>query len=184
MNYNISNINELLNEIIEIKKTLRVSIDLQKINEDVFLKFLLQTKTPQSYGALFEKRFIYRNNLVKNHQKDEIGDFYDINKKRNIEYKVSILKVDKKLINIVQIRPQQNVDYIIHAINNLDEFNPTTEKIFYLTKNDMINECKNMKAGSAHGKREIAKELRLDIIYRSDNWNRWCNNYSSNNYTF
>lgn len=99
------------------------------------------------------------------------------------EIKGSLITTTNTLLNIVQIRPWQNIDgYIIYCYDVRDT-NNVKIKYFYLTKQQMKNEMVKCGTTSAHGtvkananntNRELA--LRLDVD--GNNFARWSKEYA------
>ena len=134
---------------------------------------LLGIKTPQSYGIIFQNLFIHNFGLKKVKSGEHKGDF--TNGTDHFEYKMSLLNSTNNSINLVQIRPKQNVNYIIQlfdmrCLKDVQVIN------FYLSNNQMAEELK--KSGAAHGDKETAEERRIGIIVDSIEYDKWINNYS------
>jgi hypothetical protein len=111
----------------------------------------------QSYGRQIERYFIYRWGLIDNinKSKDEIGDFSNRSKTKNIEFKVSYLDKNDNYA-LIQIRPSQNVDYIallIDASQYIAEYN-----LYYIEHEDM-REIVDRYCSIAHGANKDKKDI-------------------------
>ena len=153
---NIDESREVKTRAFSIRKKL---IDLtlsQDISEKDFYK-ISSVLTPQSRSSLWQNYFIRKHNCVKVSKDEDSGDL----KKNEIyyEYKSSGYNQDNT-VNIVQIRPWQNCDYIIQRISDDEVIT------FVLTHKEMMLEVQKLKASSAHGTKKalegnINKELRM-----------------------
>ena len=169
---NIDESREVKTRAFSIRKKL---IDLtlsQDISEKDFYK-ISSVLTPQSRSSLWQNYFIRKHNCVKVSKDEDSGDL----KKNEIyyEYKSSGYNQDNT-VNIVQIRPWQNCDYIIQRISDDEVIT------FVLTHKEMMLEVQKLKASSAHGTKKalegnINKELRMTLKMDSAHWNRWINKY-------
>ena len=78
-------------------------------------------------------------------------------------------------VNIVQVRPWQDCDYIIQSIS---DDRATT---FVLTHAEMMLEMERLKASRAHGTQALVNneniEYRMSLKRDSVDWDRWINNY-------
>ena len=145
----------------------------QEISEQDFYK-ISSVLSPQSRSPLWEKYFIKKHDCEKVNKNEDRGDF-----KKNgtyYEYKCSGYNQDDKSVNIVQIRPWQECDYIIQRISD------DAAITFVLTHTEMMSEVEKIKASSAHGtpkalKDNKNKELRMTVKIGSEHWNRWINKY-------
>lgn len=107
---------------------------------------------PQQRSSLLENELKNKNNWERISPSENLGDYYDKNKK-SFELKTSATN-KKNLINIDQIRPWQNVDY--YKVIYYDLENPKKSKEYNLTKNQMLEEVK--KRGSvSHGTKTANK---------------------------
>lgn len=123
----------------------------------------------QSYGALGERWLCDKLGLTRvtgNKDYDAVSAAG-----KRFEVKFTIAPPTGKF-NVVQIRPQANLDgYLIFAVNSSN-----TAQIWQLSKDDMTNECRVLKAGSAHGKRDPNnpdQELRLSFTEGDLTYHRW-----------
>jgi len=131
----------------------------------------------QAFAPRIENRFIRENGLVKVKASDGRGDCRNANG-IHFEYKCSLLMHDGSNVNIVQIRPWQEVDYIVEAFDiRSEEFVRYT---FLLTNNEMHKELDLTKAGYAHGTRESGKNntnneyaIRFEISDQDKIFDRW-----------
>ena len=153
-----------MNELIDL--TLR-----EEISEQDFYK-ISSVLTPQSRSPLWQNYFIKKHDCERVSKDENRGDFKKNG--RYYEYKCSGYNQNNS-VNMVQIRPWQDCDYIIQSISN-DE--ATT---FVLTHADMMLEMKELKASRAHGTRALVNneniEYRMTLKRDSADWNRWINNY-------
>ena len=104
------------------------------------------------------------------------------NSKNYIEIKNSIMtpSSDNPSLRLLQIRLYQNVDYYLCVAHDIMDLNDYKPYYFLLTHDQMVEECKIMKAGTAHGtiesnKLNTNKELSLTISferYKSTNLER------------
>ena len=175
ISYILDNIDEsrkVKNCAFSIRKKL---IDLtleQVISEQDFYK-ISSVLTPQSRSPLWEKYFIKKHDCEKVNKNDDRGDF-----KKNgtyYEYKSSGYNQTNS-VNMVQIRPWQDCDYIIQSIS---DDGATT---FVLTHADMMLEMKELKATRAHGTKKALVdneniEYRMTLKKDSAHWDRWISNY-------
>lgn len=132
---------------------------------------------PQSYGSRVDKRLSEILGLLPTNDQDR-GDRKSINGKY-LEWKGSFFTSSNTALNLVQIRPWQNIDYIYYAFD-MRSLNDIKMQLFYLTKNQMDSEL--VKASSAHGTKESNKdnknkELALRIEADSNDYNRWVQEY-------
>ncbi len=166
---------DIINKFSEITKDWQTKNYLS-LNERELILLCFATKTPQSYGSIFQNVFASKYKLIKVNAKKQKGDL--TNGTEFFEYKMSVLKPNKNSANIVQIRLFHEVNYIIEIfdIRNLKNIQKYQ---LYLTNEQMKVEC-NKLAHSAHGLIENATEFRLDLKYNSDDFNRWINCYSFN----
>ena len=175
--YVLSNL-EKTKKVIEAVKAIRgdlitATID-GKIKESDFYR-VTSLLTSQSRSTLYESYYIKKHEHTKVPSHEGKGDFIDAHG-RYYEYKVSG-ENDDNALHIVQIRPHQNVSYIVQRIMN------DTNKIFTfkLTKRQMQKEIKKI-GQSAHGTKKavrgnITREYRMTIPHQSADWDRWVANY-------
>ena len=143
----------------------------EEISEQDFYK-ISSVLTPQSRSPLWQNYFIKKHDCEIVSKDENRGDFKKNG--RYYEYKCSGYNQNNS-VNMVQIRPWQDCDYIIQSISN-DE--ATT---FVLTHADMMLEMKELKASRAHGTRDLVNneniEYRMTLKRDSADWDRWINNY-------
>ena len=180
---------------IEVKKTIRVILDSidksrrlkdtvesvkaelidltfeQEISEQDFYK-VSSVLTPQSRSPLWQNYFIKKHDCERVNKNEDRGDF-----KKNggyYEYKCSGYN-QNNAVNIVQVRPWQDCDYIIQSIS---DDRATT---FVLTHAEMMLEMERLKASRAHGTQALVNneniEYRMSLKRDSVDWDRWINNY-------
>jgi hypothetical protein len=138
--------------------------------------------TPQAYGVRIQNRFIEDFGLNYISIKNDAGDARD-RLSGNCEVKSSILNESNQLLNIVQIRLFHDVQYYVVMAFDLRD-NQYTPYLFVLTKQDMINECAVLGAGSAHGTvtanaHNLNVERRVSLVVdRHDvHFSRWLSQY-------
>lgn len=146
-------------------------------SDNDFNLYCVNALTSQSYGAKFQERFRRKYNLDKVKASLNRGDIKS--KTLHFEYKMSLLKADKEIVNIVQIRPDHSIDHYIvevydaRSLDHVDHF-----KTFCLTKDQMLEECVLYGNCPAHGNKGIATELRIDLKINSPAFDRWIKDYS------
>jgi hypothetical protein len=134
---------------------------------------------PQSYGNRIDNRIADILELMPTNNKDR-GDKKSFNSEHH-ELKGSLITCSNLVLNMVQIRPWQNVNYIIYCFDVRDIDNINTQ-FFYLTKNQMKNEMVRCGSTSAHGTKNANlsnkhKELALRLEIYNSNYFRWINEY-------
>ena len=142
--------------------------------------------TPQSYGPRIEKRIIKDLGIGFRKSKGD-GDIEYKNSKI-IEVKSSIIGGTNTKMNVVQIRPFEEIDYYICAAFDVRSYSHLDQHIFLLTKKEMKRECDLIKTSSAHGSKKYSKqnknvELRFDfeISNKDSIFNRWVKKYKIEN---
>ena len=176
ISYILDNIDEsrrVLNSVVSIrKKLIDLTIEEQVISEQDFYKISSVLST-QSRSPLWENYFIKKHDCERVSKNEDRGDF----KKNGIyyEYKSSGYNQNNS-VNMLQIRPWQDCDYIIQSIS---DDGATT---FVLTHAEMMLEMENLKATPAHGTRKALEdnktiEYMMALKRDSTDWNRWINNY-------
>ena len=168
---NIDESRKVKNSAVSIKDKL---IDLtfrQEISEQDFYK-ISSVLTPQLRSPLWQNYFIKKHDCEKVNKDVDRGDFKKNG--RYYEYKSSGYN-QNNAVNIVQIRPWQDCDYIIQSIS---DDGATT---FVLTHTEMKLEMEKLKASRAHGTQALVNneniEYRMTLKRDSAHWNRWINNY-------
>ena len=180
---------------IEVKKTIRVILDNidksrrlkesvesvkaelidltfeQEISEQDFYK-ISSVLTPQSRSPLWQNYFIKKHDCERISKEENRGDFKKND--RYYEYKCSGYNQNNS-VNIVQIRPWQDCDYIIQSIS---DDGATT---FVLTHAEMMLEMRRLKASRAHGTQVLVNneniEYRMSLKRDSADWDRWITDY-------
>jgi hypothetical protein len=132
-------------------------------NFDDFVTKLLFL-TPQSYGARLQAYLIKRFGLKPATSKDS-GDFVDQFNQPH-ELKASLITPTNDNLNLVQIRPWQDVDYYCVAIDTRSA--PYKEYVFVLNKEQMLEETFTLRATAAHGTKTANEnnnkiELRMSV---------------------
>ena len=169
---NIDNSRIVLNSVASIRDQLiDLTIEEQGISEQDFYKISSVLST-QSRSPLWENYFIKKHDCERVSKNEDRGDF-----KKNgkyYEYKSSGYNLDNS-VNMLQIRPWQDCDYIIQSVS---DDGATT---FVLTHAEMMLEMKKLKASRAHGTQVLVNneniEYRMTLKRDSADWNRWINNY-------
>ena len=172
--YILNNIDEsrkVKNSAANIRKKL-IDLTFEKvISEPDFYK-ISSVLTPQSRSPLWEKYFIRKHSCKKISKDEDRGDFKK--NSRYYEYKCSGYNQDNS-VNIVQIRPWQDCDYIIQSISDDGAIT------FILKHAEMMLEMEKLKASRAHGNRTLKNneniEYRMTLKRDSADWDRWINNY-------
>lgn len=177
---------QLLNKIKQVKK------DILDISEDIRADKLwgfekdwetftqgVSLLPPQVYGFRIQNRFKKELGMKDSSSLDK-GDFSD--NEKDFEFKCSLLSHESSLVNFVQIRPWQKVDYffLILDIRN-DKF---TKYGFALTHANMLEELSIISAHAAHGT-ALANAENKNIEYRismvcgttDENFVRWYDKY-------
>lgn len=135
--------------------------------------------TPQSYGCKIEKFIINKIKGLSINSKLGKGDVLINNK--SFEIKSSIITNTNKSLNMVQIRPWQNVDgYIIAYFNVVDDFE---YNIIMIPKKEFLSDIYSKNVHSAHGTKTVSEEnglveLRLSLKYDDPLLNKWKESYS------
>jgi hypothetical protein len=147
-----------------------------------FAKYM-RPLTTQMSGSRFENKIAYDLDLQKSKDKDR-GDSFSKNK-NYFEIKASLITTTNKNLNIVQIRPWQDVNYIVFVY----DFNNNNGHFLYI-KNDQMHEEINLsknalgiKFSNAHGTKKSNYnndnvELRSSILYNSELCHKLIKKYS------
>ena len=136
---------------------------------------ILSLLTSQARSPLCEKYYIKKRGFRPVSAREDRGDFVD-SVGEYVEYKMSGQNQGNTL-NVVQIRPWQKIHrYVVQKI--------TAERVFtfHLTRKQMSEELKKLKASVAHGtkKATIANknvEYRFTIGVGGEDWKRWISKY-------
>ena len=174
--YILDNIDEsrrVLNSVVSIRKNLiDLTLEEQVISEQNFYKMSSVLST-QSRSPLWENYFIKKHNCERVSKNEDRGDFKKNG--RYYEYKSSGYNQNNS-VNMLQIRPWQDCDYIIQSIS---DDGATT---FVLTHAEMMLEMQRLKASPAHGTRKALEdnktiEYMMNLQRDSVDWDRWIKNY-------
>ena len=138
--------------------------------------------TPQMYGARLESYIIEKFKLNRVSAKDGLGDFQDTLCKKS-ELKISIITVTNNCLNMVQIRPWQDINgYLMIAIDTRSI--PVKLYAFNLSKQQLLDELGILNASSAHGTKKanvsngnIELRMSLKIDNNDANFLRWMSKY-------
>jgi hypothetical protein len=110
---------------------------------------VMQMLTPQSYGSRVQNRLINQLGFIPIESKDNSGDCEDSFGDR-WEIKSSIINSSNNSLNLVQIRPWQDIKgYIIVVFDT--RIDPMDIQVYRLDINQMKRECELCNANSAHG---------------------------------
>jgi len=161
-----------------VNKEIKPKLTGREKFEDII--YPLSILTSQSYGTTIEKFIIDKLNMSKVKAKENRGDSCCNGK--YYEIKISLITSTNVNLNLVQIRNWQNIDgYICCAFDIRDKYK---EYIFYLNKNQMVEELELMNASSAHGTKKVSdankhieKRFSIKIDNKDKNFQRWINNY-------
>ena len=170
---NIDNSRIVLDSVASIRHQLiDLTLEKQEISEQDFYKISSVLST-QSRSPLWENYFIKKHDCERVSKNEDRGDLKKNG--RYYEYKSSGYNLDNS-VNILQIRPWQDCDYIIQSVS---DDGATT---FVLTHAEMILEMKRLKASPAHGTKEVVAdnkkiEYMMTVERGSADWDRWVNNY-------
>jgi hypothetical protein len=132
---------------------------------------------PQSYGGRIDKRLSEDLGLLPTDDKDR-GDRMSISGKY-VEWKGSFITSSNTALNLVQIRPWQETDYIYYSFDMRD-LNDIKMQIFHLNKAQMESELGI--ATSAHGTKtsnlkNANNELAVRVEADSDLYKQWVTKY-------
>lgn len=145
--------------------------------------YLMSFLNPQSYGSRIENRIAKDCDLQKVASSEGCGDFLD--KDGNYwEAKVSLVTQSNPNLNLVQIRPWQNLaGYICVAFDIRDTEN-FKYYMFKLSHDEMIEEMKLCNMVAAHGTKKanldnsnIEFRGSLPVDENNENFSRWLNKY-------
>lgn len=151
---------DLLKEQTKIKKQQKLENPDNYINWDEFVLLCYNTRTPQSYGALIEKRIIKNNGFRK--LKSELNIDAEENG-LNKEIKISIsADDDQPTFNIVQIRPHADISSYLIWFIEIDKNCMILNHTYEVPKEDMM---KIPGIGGAHGTK-ISNVNQKNVEYR------------------
>jgi len=131
----------------------------------------------QMYGCRIENKLSKYLELENSNDKNR-GDRVSKNN-RYIEIKGSF---NSDILNLVQIRPWQDISEYVIYFWNFDSNFKLKDYYFHLSVKEMNNELDLLNAGNAHGTKEANysnknKELALHIDKKSKHFLRWIKNY-------
>jgi hypothetical protein len=181
---------EIINEELlkRIKDALRVQsevrgliLEYKNIGSNLSIRdfiMVMQMLTPQSYGCRVQDRVIKQLGFKHIGSKKDSGDCEDSFGDR-WEIKCSIINTSNDCLNLVQIRPWQDIKgYIVVVFDT--RIDPTEIQVYRLDINQMKKECELCNASSAHGTKKanvnnINVELRFSIKINKEDYNfqRW-----------
>ena len=149
-----------------------LTIEEQEISEQDFYKISSVLST-QARSPLWENYFIKKHGCARVSKDENRGDFKKNG--RYYEYKSSGDNQNNS-VNILQIRPWQDCDYIIQSIS---DDRATT---FVLTHAEMMLEMDRLKASPTHGTKTALEdnktiEYGIRVKRGSSDWDRWISNY-------
>ena len=192
---NIHNITTLPDTFLREFFRMREEISRDKnwglnLSEEAFIKGMVLLN-PQSYGARIE-RYI-KNTFCgdKIPASANCGDFrtaphHKLGGGKAIEVKISLLTPTNNDLNLVQIRPFQNIDFYLCVAYDLRDLSHYKKYAFLLSHKEMIAEVKCMGATAAHGTKTANTknknvELRLSIRCNKTDatFLRWQKQYST-----
>lgn len=144
---------------------------------------------PQSYGARIEKWQLFKlgERFSKVPATEGRGD--TLHRKGNtrtyIEKKNSILDSTNSILNMIQIRLFQPVNYYLLTAYDLRDIDNYRSYTFWLTHDQMNDEVHNkMSASAAHGTKDLNKvnenieyRLSLNLEKENEHLTRWKDNY-------
>lgn len=134
---------------------------------------------PQSSGGRIDKRLSEYLNLIKSDNLNR-GDRKSANDEY-FEWKGSLFTSSNSILNLVQIRPWQDINYILYVFD-MRNLSNVQMQFFFLSKEQMELEIENCKISSAHGTKDSNAnhdniELALRIEADSDLYKRWVRDY-------
>jgi len=185
------NKDELISQL-NLRKECVKKYDYEFLNYDIDRLIIesLCFSIPQSWGLKFQNWFADRLmfNIVS--QKENKGDLVTVNKaKEYYEFKSSMVNDFKNsnYFNIKNVRIWQDVKYYLCFFIDAKDLNNIKKYVFQLTKAQMIEELKLMKAIPSNGTKfaninNIYMDLSFSINYKSANWERWVTKYEITNH--
>ena len=175
--------NELWDLVTKVNITNNIAKDLKWLDNCDWEEFILlmSLRNPQSYGAMIQNRIIAQLNGKKVKATLNRGDIFLDNNYHEI--KASILTPSNNVMNLVQIRPWQDIAgyycfaFDIRTKNKFDIFQ------YYLSHDQMFEEVKTL-GSSAHGTKIVTAEnthnekaIRINIDNNDSNFMRWNSMY-------
>jgi hypothetical protein len=152
---------DLLKEQTKIKKQQKLENPDNDINWDEFVLLCYNTRTPQSYGALIEKRIIKNNGFRKLKSELNIGDAEENGLNKEIKISISA-DDDQPTFNIVQIRPHADISSYLIWFIEIDKNCMILNHTYEVPKEDMM---KIPGIGGAHGTK-ISNVNQKNVEYR------------------
>jgi hypothetical protein len=152
---------DLLKEQTKIKKQQKLENPDNYINWDEFVLLCYNTRTPQSYGALIEKRIIKNNGFRKLKSELNIGDAEENGLNKEIKISISA-DDDQPTFNIVQIRPHADISSYLIWFIEIDKNCMILNHTYEVPKEDMM---KIPGIGGAHGTK-ISNVNQKNVEYR------------------
>ena len=138
--------------------------------------------TPGAYGSRIANRLGLELGLSPSKNQNK-GDKKKWTKNGELffEIKGSLITSTNLTLNTVQIRWWQSVDYIVYCWDIRDT-SRVELRYLYLTKDQMDQELRRCRIGSAHGTKEAnknnkTKELAIRLPLYSPDYFRWIKNY-------
>lgn len=156
---------------------------LEEIKNNKDFYSIISPLTAQSKSTKQENRICTILDGKKIKAEADKGDFVDKNGDF-FEIKCSTPSKDGNILNVVQIRLHQPIEYYICVF--IDDINYKNNFVFKLTKEQMKQECE-LIGNSAHGaakKQQINKEMRFSIKIddiNSETTKRWLDKYRDYN---
>jgi hypothetical protein len=176
-----------MNNLEFLKKVVINNRTISSINKEDLLclptiNFLITSLllTPQKRGPLLQERLKLLNKWKSSNDRDR-GDCQTDNGDY-IEIKGSYLESCDSIINLVQIRPWQQVNYLFYCLNAIDLEN-LKMSFFYLKKEQMIRELELFPFQASHGTNNVNSqneyiERSIRIKPNSIEFKRWNSKYS------
>ena len=152
---------DLLKEQTKIKKQQKLENPDNDINWDEFVLLCYNTRTPQSYGALIEKRIIKNNGFRKLKSELNVGDAEENGLNKEIKISISA-DDDQPTFNIVQIRPHADISSYLIWFIEIDKNCMILNHTYEVPKEDMM---KIPGIGGAHGTK-ISNVNQKNVEYR------------------
>lgn len=177
---------EQLKEQLKIRKTCVEFFDKNYLNYD-FNRLVLESLNyliPQSWGTKIQNWLCNKLNFSNVNSGINKGDLFDKENNLYYELKTSMLNdfKDGLNFNVKNIRIWQDIDFYLCLFIDVRDVENIKPMLFILSKQEMINEMKILKANSTNGTKEANKEnvfidKSFSIKVNSENFKRWKNNY-------
>lgn len=133
----------------------------------------------QIYGLRIQGYFAYHLDYDITPSSWDCGDFKN-GMGHDIEFKVSFKDDESQSINCKQIRLWQDLDFYYVLSVDYRDYNNIKYKMYELTKQEMEQECKLMKATAVANTKENTTEkssLGFSIKENTEHYKRWEENY-------